>query len=89
MVQIRNDIVASRRLIDNGLTKYSKDLMKEIEDTEQNIATIALSKNIVDELITRNQLLNNLKKEYQLDDDELEEHMISMDNYLFTLNSES
>ncbi len=46
----------------NGLTKYSKDLMKEIEDTEQNIATIALSNNIVDELITKNQLLNNLKK---------------------------
>ena len=83
------DIVASRKLIDNGLTKYSKDLMKEIEDTEQNIATIALSKNIVDELITRNQLLNNLKKEYQLDDDELEERMISMNNYLFALNSEN
>ena len=83
-----NDIAASRKLIDNGLTKYSKDLMKEIEDTEQNIATIALSNNIVDELITRNQLLNNLKKEYQLDDDELEEHMISMNNYLFALNSE-
>ncbi len=57
------DIVASRKLINNGLTKYSKDLMKEIEDTEQNIATIALSNNIVDELITRNQLLNNLKKD--------------------------
>ena len=83
------DIVASRKLIDNGLTKYSKDLMKEIEDTEQNIATIALSKNIVDELITRNQLLNNLKKEYQLDDDELEERMISMNNYLYALNSEN
>ena len=83
------DIVASRKLIDNGLTKYSKDLMEEIEDTEQNIATIALSNNIVDELITKNQLLNNLKKEYQLDDDELEERMISMGNYLFALNSET
>ena len=83
------DIVASRKLIDNGLTKYSKELMKEIEDTEQNIAMIALSNNIVDELITRNELLNNLKKEYQLDGDELEERMISMNNYLFALNSET
>ena len=83
------DIVASRKLIDNGLTKYSKDLMKEIEDTEKNIATIALSNNIVDELITRNQLLNNLKKEYQLDDDEIEERMISMNNYLSALKSEN
>ena len=83
------DIVASRKLIDNGLNKYSKDLMKEIEGTEKNIATIALSNNIVDELITKNQLLNNLKKEYQLDDDELEERMISMNNYLSALKSEN
>lgn len=84
-----NDIVASRKLNDNGLTKYSKDLMKEIEGTEKNIATIALSNNIVDELITKNQLLNNLKKEYQLDDDEIEERMISMNNYLSALKSEN
>ena len=82
-----SDITETKSISDNALTRFSEDLLNNIEKERTNIAQIALNSNLIDGLVTEDQLSKDLMRKISIEEDEYADHLIDLDGYLANVRS--
>ena len=77
-----NDVLKSRGLPSDAISKFSEDLSDITKIANSSIASIALTNKIIDELITYDDLYLSLQDKYNIDTDDFEKHLVAFDSYL-------
>jgi len=81
------DITETNGISDNALTRFSEDLLSNIEKKRTNIAQIALNSNLINGLVNKDQLFDDLMKRVSIKEEEYSDHVIDLDGYLANVRS--
>ena len=81
------DITETRVISDNALTRFSEELLSNVEKERTNIAQVAFNSNLIDGLVTKDQLADDLIRRLSIDEKEYKNHLIDLDGYLANLRS--
>ena len=84
-----NDVLKSRGLPSEALSKFSEDLSDITKIANSSIASIALSNKVVDELITYNDLYIDIQDNYNIGTDDFDKHLVAFDSYLADMDLNS
>jgi len=82
-----NDITKTKGISDKALTKFSENLLNDIEKHKTNIARVALNANLIDGLLTKDQLIDDLMERISIQEDDYTDHLVNLNGYLANVRS--